>query len=74
LATRIKSNTKTKKNMEIYTKQISLKISEMQKQTLDKLAERNIKVSDFIRKAIAEKIQRDAKDLMVKPKKVIVPF
>jgi len=60
--------------MEIYTEQISLKISETQKQTLNKLKERNIKVSDFIRTAIAEKIQRDAKDLVVKAKKVEVPF
>jgi histone H3/H4 len=60
--------------MEIYTKQISLKISETQKQTLNKLAERNIKVSKFIRDAIAEKIQRDAKELIVKAKKVIIPF
>jgi len=60
--------------MEIYTEQLSLKISETQKQTLNKLKERKIKVSDFIRTAIAEKIQRDCKDLVVKPTKVEVPF
>ena len=60
--------------MEIYTKQLSLKISETQKQTLNKLKDRKIKVSDFIRTAIAEKIQRDYKDLVVKKKKIEVPF
>ena len=60
--------------MQIYTEGLSLKISKTQKETLNKLAERNVKVSDFIRKAIAEKLQRDAKDLVVKPKEIKVPF
>lgn len=60
--------------MQIYTEGLSLKISKTQKETLNKLAERNVKVSDFIRKAISEKLQRDAKDLVVKPKEVKVPF
>ena len=60
--------------MKIYTELLSLKISETQKETLEKLKERNIKVSDFIRKAIAEKIQRDTKDLVIKPKKIDIPF
>ena len=60
--------------MNIYTEIYNLRISEMQKQTLNKLKERNIKVSDFIRKAIAEKLQRDCKDLVVKPKKIEIPF
>ena len=41
------------------TEVFTLKISKQQKQTLDKLKSRNIKVSDFVRKAIAEKIKRD---------------
>jgi len=60
--------------MEIYTKQLSLKISETQKETLEKLNQRKIKVSDFIRTAIAEKISRDYKDLVIKEKKIEKPF
>jgi post-segregation antitoxin (ccd killing protein) len=58
----------------IYTEVVVLKITLIQKQTLEKLKVRNVKVSDFIRKAIAEKIKRDAKELEVKPKKVKYPF
>ena len=43
----------------LYTEVFTLKISKVQKQTLNKLKSRNIKVSSFIRKAIAEKINRD---------------
>lgn len=60
--------------MELYTEVITIKISKVQKNTLDKLRNRNIKVSNFIRKAIAEKIKRDAKELEVKPKKEYIPF
>ena len=58
----------------MFTEIITLKITTIQKQTLDKLRDRNIKVSDFIRKAIAEKIKRDAKELIKKPKKEYCPF
>ena len=60
--------------MQIYTEQISLKISATQKQTLEKLEERKIKVSQFIRDAIKEKLQRDYKELVIKAKKIIIPF
>ncbi|MEN9655248.1 MAG: hypothetical protein RL311_156 [Bacteroidota bacterium] len=60
--------------MEIYSEKISIKVSKIQKQTLEKLKLRKIKVSEFIRKAIAEKIKRDAKELEVKPKKEYCPF
>jgi hypothetical protein len=60
--------------MQIFTEQISLKISATQKQTLEKLEKRKIKVSQFIREAIKEKLQRDCKELIVKPKKINVPF
>lgn len=60
--------------MELYTEVITLKVSKIQKETLDKLRSRNIRVSDFIRKAIAEKIRRDAKELENKPKKEKCPF
>lgn len=58
----------------IYSEVVVLKITPIQKQTLEKLKVRNVKVSDFIRKAIAEKIKRDAKELEVKPKKEYCPF
>jgi len=50
----------------IYTEIITLKISKTQKQTLDKLRVRNIKVSNFIRQAIKEKILRDSDELIDK--------
>jgi len=52
--------------MQLYTEKISIKISSTQKLTLDKLRQRNIKVSHFIREAIKEKIDREADEL--KPK------
>lgn len=60
--------------MQIYTENISLKVSKTQKQTLDKLSKRNIKVSIFIREAIKEKIEREYKDLIEKPKEFKCPF
>ena len=58
----------------LYTDVCTLKISSTQKRTLEKLKSRNIKVSDFVRKAIAEKIKRDYAELQQKPKKNIVLF
>lgn len=57
-----------------YTKVITLKITETQKQTLDKLSSRNIRVSNFIREAIKEKIQREASELKPKIKEEKPPF
>lgn len=58
----------------LYTEVFTLKISATQKRTLEKLKSRNIKVSDFVRKAIAEKINRDYEDLKEKPTKEYCPF
>ena len=58
----------------LYTEVFTLKISATQKQTLGKLKDRNIKVSSFVRSAIAEKINRDYKELQPKPKKEYCPF
>ena len=58
----------------LYTEVFTLKISKVQKQTLDKLKSRNIKVSSFVRKAISEKIKRDYAELQDKPKKNIALF
>ncbi len=54
--------------MQQFTEVITLKVSVTQKRTLNKLKLRNIKVSHFIRLAIKEKLERDAKELIVKPK------
>ena len=58
----------------LYTEVFTLKISKQQKQTLEKLKSRNIKVSSFVRKAIAEKINREYENLKEKPKKEYCPF
>ena len=58
----------------LYTEVFTLKITSTQKRTLEKLKSRNIKVSDFVRKAIAEKIKRDYAELQDKPKKEYCPF
>ena len=58
----------------LYTEVFTLKISSTQKRTLEKLKSRNIKVSDFVRKAISEKIKRDYVELQDKPKKEYCPF
>ena len=58
----------------LYTEVFTLKISKQQKQTLEKLKSRNIKVSSFVRKAISEKIKRDYAELQDKPKKRILYF
>lgn len=57
-----------------YTKSKVVKLTEVQYQTLKKLENYNIRVCDFIRDAIYEKLQRD-KVKIVKPKqKDICPF
>ena len=58
----------------LYTEVFTLKISSTQKRTLEKLRSRNIKVSSFVRKAIAEKINRDYAELQEKQNKEYCPF
>lgn len=57
-----------------YTEVIVLRISEQQKQTLNKIKERGFVVQKFIRAAIKEKINREHQDLKPKPKKEYCPF
>lgn len=57
-----------------YTKVKVLKITEVQHQTLKKLDSYQINVAQFVRDAISEKIQREHKDLIPKPKKEYCPF
>ena len=58
----------------LYNCVFTLKISKVQKRTLDKLKSKNIKVSSFVRNAIKEKIERDYKELIEKPEKIKIPF
>ena len=52
----------------LYTEVFTLKISKKQKATLEKLKAKNIKVSGFVRKAIAEKIKKEYSELTKQPK------
>lgn len=60
--------------MKSYTKNITINVSEIQYQTLEKIRANNIKVGNFIRESIAEKIKREYKELILKPKKSECPF
>lgn len=57
-----------------YTKTLNVKITPLQHETLEKLKSRNVKVSNFVREAIREKINREAKELRPKPEKEYCPF
>jgi hypothetical protein len=57
-----------------YTKTIQVMVSDIQSQTLAKMKNRNVKIPQFIRDAIKEKIQRDYKELKPKEKKEHLPF
>lgn len=60
--------------MKKYTKVKVIKITEQQYNTLVKMKSYNIRVADFIRQAIKEKINREYKELTSKPKKIKCPF
>ena len=51
-----------------------IRITETQNLTLKKMKYYNIDVSKFIRNAISEKIKKEYKDLIPKPKKEHCPF
>lgn len=60
--------------MKQYTKTKVIRISEVQLNTLQKMKSYNVDVGKFIRDAIAEKIKREYKYLLPKPKKEYCPF
>ena len=60
--------------MQKYTKVKVLRISETQHQTLVKMKSYNVDVSDFIRQAIKEKINREYEELKPKPRDEYCPF
>jgi hypothetical protein len=60
--------------MKNFPKTKVIRISESQLQTLQKMKSYKVDVGKFIREAIAEKIKREYKDLLPKPKKNNCPF
>jgi len=57
-----------------YTRSKVVKITEVQYQTLKKLEKYNVRVCDFIRDAISEKIKREGLEIIEKSKKEYTPF
>ena len=60
--------------MKFLTKTKTIRISEIQFSTLEKMKYYKIDVGKFIREAIAEKIKREYAELIPKPKKSDCPF
>jgi hypothetical protein len=60
--------------MQLYTKTKVIRISETQLKTIQKMKSYNVDVGNFIREAIQEKIKREHKELILKPKKSECPF
>ena len=56
-----------------YTKTKVIKLTDTQFNTLKKLENYNIRVCDFIRDAISEKLEREKYEIL-KPKKEYCPF
>jgi hypothetical protein len=56
-----------------YTKSKVIKLTEVQYNTLKKLENYNVRVCDFVRDAIAEKLERDKHEIL-KPKAEYCPF
>ena len=57
-----------------YTKTVQTMITDIQHETLRKMKERNVKIPQFIRDAIKEKIIRDYNELKPKEEKIDIPF
>ena len=66
----IKCNTKMNKLTIIHT----IRFSEKQAESLQKLKDYDVNVSQFIRLAISEKIKRDWKQIKEKKERVKLPF
>ena len=66
----IKCNTNMNKYSVIHT----IRFSEKQAESLQKLKDYDVNVSQFIRLAIAEKIKRDWKEIKEKKERVKLPF
>ena len=57
-----------------YTKVKTIRITNIQHETLIKMSEYNVNVGDFIRSAISEKIKRDYSELVKKEDIIDCPF
>jgi hypothetical protein len=60
--------------MQKYTELLQVKITPTQAETLVKLRQRKIRVGDFVRAAIREKISREYAELQQKEKQNACPF
>ena len=60
--------------MSKYTVIHTIRFSEKQAESLQKLKDYDVNVSQFIRLAIAEKIKRDLKEIKEKKERVKLPF
>ena len=60
--------------MRINTEILNIRISKEQKQTLDKLKEYNVNLSQFVRNAIKEKLQREKAEIITNYKNIECPF
>ncbi len=60
--------------MQQFTVRQTIMISEIQAQSLDKLKQYDVNVSQFIRQAIKEKLHRDWKQIKEKKSKFKLPF
>jgi post-segregation antitoxin (ccd killing protein) len=60
--------------MQINNEILNIRISKEQKQTLDKLKEYNVNVSQFVRNAIKEKLQREKAEIITNYKNLECPF
>ena len=60
--------------MKLFPKTLTINISEVQHETLQKLRKKNIKIGTFVRNAIKEKLIRDADELIDKSKYEYCPF
>ena len=58
----------------IYTHSKAVKLTEVQYQTLKKLEKYNVRVCDFIREAISEKLQREKIEIVKVKEKNKCPF
>jgi hypothetical protein len=59
--------------MQNYTKTKVIRITDLQHKTLQKMKSLNVDVGNFIRLAIAEKLERDKHEIL-KPKAEYCPF
>lgn len=60
--------------MKLYTKTKTIRLSEIQHQTLLKMQSYHVDIGKFIREAISEKIKKEYNNLIPKQKKETCPF